>query len=68
MQMQTYNSYYEQELTKLIDAEINRISEVMFSGTIHEASTMNLMVDSVRALKLVRDELMPMADKKCQEK
>lgn len=67
--MQTYNSFYEQELVKTINAEIDRMTSNLFTGSRDLSdSFIKDIISRVNMLKVVRDELMPDVDRKCQEK
>lgn len=66
--MQTYNSYYERELAKLIDERINHVVEIISNGALSDFSQYQKYVGIIEGIKSVRDELMPEADKICQEK
>lgn len=66
--MQTYDNYYANILQKLIEDEINRLTQNIVSGGQYEHITIQRQIGHVVALRVVLNDLMPEADKLSKER
>ena len=66
--MQTYDTYYATILQKIIQEEIDRITQNVVGGSMYEQMTIQRQIGHIVALKTVLDTLMPEADKLSKER
>lgn len=65
--MQTFDTYYEGILHKLIKAEEERLTENIINTNMPDLEIQR-QIAKVKALRFVREELMPEADKLSKER
>jgi len=65
--MQTYSTKFERVLAEQIENELLRTTETLTAGTATDFAAVQKLVGQVQGLKMVRDELMPEAEKLCRK-